>query len=73
VRNVTYREMLHFQGVEGEEEWKGGRRVEGGSFHPKIPMKRAIFASGGRVEAENQNTLTGMCLPCNINLTMVLG
>jgi hypothetical protein len=47
--------------------------VEGGSFHPKIPMKRPIFASGGRVEAENQNTLTGMYLPCNINLTMVLG
>jgi hypothetical protein len=39
--------------VEGEEEWKGGRRVEGGSFHPKIPMKWAIFEAGGRLEAEN--------------------
>jgi hypothetical protein len=31
--------------------WNGGRRVEGGSFHPKIPMKWAIFEEGGRMKA----------------------
>jgi hypothetical protein len=40
--------------VEGMVEGEGGMKgveVEGrGSFHPKIPMKRAIFEPGGRTE-----------------------
>jgi hypothetical protein len=41
-------------GVEGRKEWK----VEGrGSFHPKIPMKRAIFEAGGRLEGCFSNSI----------------
>jgi hypothetical protein len=31
--------------------WKGGRRVEGGSFHPQMPMNKGLFGMSGGMEA----------------------
>jgi hypothetical protein len=42
------------------ERWK---EVEGDSFHPKTPMKRAISKTSGRLEAGNPNHPTKIQIP----------
>jgi hypothetical protein len=42
------------------ERWK---EVEGDSFHPKTPMKRAISEISGRLEAGNPNHPTKIQIP----------
>jgi hypothetical protein len=37
--------------------------VEGDSFHPKTPMKRAISETSGRLEAGNPNHSTKIQIP----------
>jgi hypothetical protein len=48
-----------------QKKQKSGRwkEVEGDSFHPKTPMKRAISETSGRLEAGNPNHSTKIQIP----------